>query len=76
MTTLEIVTNKIKSLDEGNVVAAMLNFGRAEILVPLTDEGRKLLRALLVEIGRHECELANAKKDEFVKTVNAEESGG
>lgn len=81
MTILEIVTAKIKSLDTGNVAATKLNFnyghiGHAEILIPLTDKGRELLRALLVEIGRHECELADDKKENFVKTRDAEESGG
>lgn len=81
MTILELVTEKIKSLDTGNAAATRLCFthsytGDAEILIPRTSKGRELLKALLVEIGRHECELADAKKEKFVKAKDTESTIG
>lgn len=44
----------------------------AEIPVPPTDKARQLLRDLLVEIGRHECEIADNTKATFEKACECE----
>lgn len=79
MTRLELITNKIKRLDAGETATTNLGFEHGHIdyvsiPIPPTPKGQELLRALLVEIGRHECDLANAKKNEFVSIVNAEKT--
>jgi len=74
---LDEVINKIRMLDDPcGAPAIRLYYNAADpdpgdISIPRTDRGRQLLRALLVEVGRHECESADAKKEVFVKVRNA-----
>jgi len=67
---LDAVIAKIQLLDKKRPPEVELGFdygstGYAKVPVPNTAEGRRLLRLLLVEVGRHECELEDNKHAVF-----------